>query len=123
MSRDRGRAGEKAAEKHARRRRMTILERNLRRAGGEIDLVALHRETIVFIEVKARSASSRMHPAEAVDRRKRSNVVRAARAFMREKALLDHPRRYDVAAVELDERGRPRSVSWTEGAFDEEEFS
>jgi putative endonuclease len=115
----RGRAGEKAAERELKKRRMVLLERNLRVAGAEIDLVALDGRTFVFVEVKARSASSRTKPEEAVDRAKRRNVVRGARAFLKGKGLLSEPRRYDVAAVELDARGKPVAVRWTEGAFDE----
>jgi putative endonuclease len=101
---------------------MTLLERNLRAAGGEIDLVALCGGTIVFVEVKARSSDAFGTPEEAVDFGKRRTVVRAAREFLRRKGLSDRPRRYDVAAVRLGEKGRPEEVRWTEAAFDEGEF-
>jgi putative endonuclease len=98
---------------------MSLLERNLRAGGGEIDLVALSGETLVFVEVKSRSSTAFGEPAEAVDRAKRRRLVRAARAFLAGKRMLDRPRRYDVASVMLDEKGKPESVSWTEAAFDE----
>ncbi|MHC4472962.1 MAG: YraN family protein [Planctomycetota bacterium] len=116
-----GRAGERAAEKELRRRGMKVLERNLRSGGSELDLVALDGETFVFVEVKSRSSAAHGDPAEAVDLAKRRRVVRAARAFLAGKRLMDRPRRYDVAAVMLDEKGRASSVRWTEGAFDEGE--
>ena len=116
-----GQAGEEAAEKELRRRGMTLLERNVRAAGGEIDLVALDGETLVFVEVKSRSSTAFGDPAEAVDARKRQNIVRAARSLLQGKGLLGRPRRYDVASVLLDERGRALSIRWTEGAFDEVE--
>jgi len=117
----RGAAGERAAERELKRRRMLLLERNVRAGGGEIDLVALDRDTLVFIEVKSRSSAAFGEPAEAVDAAKRTRIVRAARAFMKRKGLLDRPRRYDVAAVMLDEKGRPASIDWISGAFDEED--
>ena len=122
MSLHRGRTGEKAAERELRRRGLTILERNVRAGGGEIDLVALDEETIVFVEVKARSDGARGSPEEAVDRRKRQAVVRAARALLRRRGLLDRPRRYDVVGVHLDAKGRADSVTWSRAAFDEGEF-
>ena len=122
MSLSRGRTGEKAAERELRRRGLTILERNVRAGGGEIDIVALDEETIVFVEVKARSDASRVSPEEAVDRGKRQAVVRAARALLRRRGLLDRPRRYDVVGVHLDEKGRADSVTWSRAAFDEGEF-
>ena len=116
-----GQAGEKAAEKELRRRGMTLLARNVREAGAEIDLVALDGDTFVFVEVKSRRTATFGDPAEAVDVAKRRNVVRAARAFLAKRRLADRSRRYDVAAVLLDERGRATSLRWTEAAFDEGE--
>ena len=118
----RGRTGEKAAERELRRRGLTILERNVRAGGGEIDLVALDGETIVIVEVKARSEASLATPGEAVDHRKRGAVVRAARALLGRRGLLDRPRRYDVVSVRLDGKGRAESVTWSPAAFDEGEF-
>ena len=116
----RGAAGERAAERELKRRRMVLLERNVRAGGGEIDLVALDRDTLVFVEVKSRSSAAFGEPAEAVDAAKRGRIVRAARAFLARKRMLDRPRRYDVAAVLLDENGRPATIDWISGAFDEE---
>ena len=116
-----GQAGEKAAEKELRRRGMTLLARNVREAGAEIDLVALDGDTFVFVAVKSRRTATFGDPAEAVDVAKRRNVVRAARAFLAKRRLADRSRRYDVAAVLLDERGRATSLRWTEAAFDEGE--
>lgn len=116
-----GRAGERAAEKEARRRGLTILERNLVVGGAEIDLVALDGEVFVFIEVKARSDEAHGAPEEFVDREKRRRIVRGARTFLKRKRLLDRARRYDIAAVLLRPSGRPGEVRWTEAAFDEGE--
>ena len=119
---DAGRAGERAAEKEARRRGMTVLERNLVVSGAEIDLVALDGEVLVFVEVKARRSESHGTPEEFVDREKRGRIIRGARAFLKRKRLLDRPRRYDIAAVRLGPKGRPESIRWTEAAFDEGEI-
>ena len=116
-----GREGEKAAEKEARRLGMTVLERNLRAAGGEIDLVALDRDTLVFIEVKSRRSNAYGTPEESVDFEKRRHVILAARSFLKRKRLLDRRRRYDIAAVKLDASGRALEVRWTRAAFDEGE--
>ena len=116
-----GEAGERAAERELRRLGMTLLERNLRAAGGEIDLLAYDRGTIVIVEVKSRSTNAPGTAAEAVTARKRRNLVRAARAHLKGKGLLRQPRRYDVAVVDLDAKGRAVEVRWTKAAFDETE--
>jgi putative endonuclease len=119
--RDAGRVGERAAEREARRRGMTVLERNLVAGGAEIDLVALDGEVLVFIEVKARTADSHGSPEEFVDSEKRRRIIHGARAFLKRKRLLERRRRYDIAAVRLGANGRAESVRWTEAAFDEGE--
>ncbi len=119
MNLRRGRAGERAAERELRRRGLILLERNVRAGRGEIDLVALDGGTIVIVEVKARSPAALETPEEAVDRRKRRSLILAARSFLARKRLLHLPRRYDVAAVLLDDRGRAAGIRWTKAAFDE----
>ena len=114
-----GEAGERAAERELKKLHMTLLERNLRSAGAEIDLVALDGRTVVFVEVKSRSADARVGPLEAVDSAKRRHVIRGARAFLKRKGLTDQPRRYDIAAVTLGDGGQPVSVQWMKAAFDE----
>jgi putative endonuclease len=117
----RGDAGEKAAARELRRQGMVLLERNVRVAGAEIDLVALDRETVVFVEVKARSGESFGAPAEAVDRRKQARISRASRAFLASSGLAGRPVRYDVASVTLDASGRPQRVRWIRAAFASED--
>lgn len=117
-----GRAGEREAERELSRRGMTLLERNVRLKGAEIDLLALDGKTIVIIEVKARSSSAFGTPEEAVDRKKQRSLVRGARTFLAGKGLLDRARRYDIAAVHLDEEGHATVTGWTKAAFDEGEY-
>jgi putative endonuclease len=94
-----GAEGEKAAEKFLRRRRYAILQRNFRCKAGEIDLIALHRRVVVFIEVKTRSQDSFGNPLEAVDKRKQRQVVRAARYFIAQHGLHEREARFDVVGV------------------------
>lgn len=116
-----GPLGERIAEKELRRQGITLLERNLRSAGGEIDLVGFERGVVVFVEVKSRTSDAFGTAEEAVDLAKRRTLVRAARAFLARKGIPDHARRYDVAAVELSRSGEPKMVRWIRNAFDEEE--
>ena len=79
----------------------TIVERNARPAGvrGELDLIALDRDALVFVEVKARSAGSRAGPetpAMAVGPRKRAKLRGLAAAWLRERGY-DVPRHRDAA--------------------------
>src|SRR5262249_31934671 len=73
-----GGGGEQVAARYLRRCGYFILERNYRAAGAEIDLVAIEGETLVFVEVKARSGMLFGAPVEAVDKNKQVRIRRAA---------------------------------------------
>jgi len=100
-----GRAGERAAEEFLRRRGYTILERNFRCRGGEVDLVGLHRGVVVFVEVKTRQRAAAVGPFESVTPRKRQRLVRAARYYLARHCLDDRAARFDVVGV-WEGRGR-----------------
>ena len=92
-----GRYGEDAAAEFLRRRGFEILARNVRTALGEIDLVALDGEVVVFVEVKARRGPGGL---EAVDARKQRRLSRLALAFLARAGWLGRSARFDVIAVE-----------------------
>ena len=84
--------------------------RNLRGAviNAEIDLVAYDREVLCFVEVKTRASDWFAPPQVNVDRRKRRQIARAARAYRRMLGLEDQTYRYDVVAVVLASDSTPR---------------
>jgi putative endonuclease len=94
-----GQRGEAAAVRYLRRRGYKILARGDRFGPGELDLVALDRRTIVFVEVKTRQSHDAGHPAEAVDQDKQRRLTRLAVAFLKRHGLLEYPARFDVIAI------------------------
>ncbi len=103
---DLGAAGEEAAALHLAGQGFAILARNWRPAGAlqglELDIVARHRDTLVFVEVKTRTRLNEdAVPAHAAfTARKRSNMVRAARLYMAAHQLWELPCRFDLVCVE-----------------------
>lgn len=77
----------------------TVRERNWRpsTSKSEIDLIAQKDDTLVFVEVKARSDKD-LDPAEAMTQEKIKNVVRGANSYLRNQDF-DFYYRFDVAAV------------------------
>jgi len=101
-----GRRAEKAAERELRRRGYTIVARNVRTAGGEIDLVALDGRTVCFVEVRSRSSEEVGSPLESVGLKKRRQLTKLARSFLRQHGLERAAARFDVVAVEAAADGR-----------------
>lgn len=111
-----GREGEKIAERYLIKKGYRLIERNYRCAVGELDLVALDRRVIVFVEVKTRSGDGFGAPLEAVVRRKQRKIVQTAQFFLNEKGLQERDARFDVVGISWTER-EPR-VEHIENAFE-----
>ena len=94
-----GRRGEAAAARFLRRRGLRIVARSNRLKPGELDIVALDGDVLVFVEVKTRRSGDFGHPAEAVTPAKQRRLSRLAVTFMKRHGLLDRKARFDVVAV------------------------
>lgn len=79
---DLGAAGEDAASAYLQSIGYRIVTRNLRGPGGEIDIVARDGETIVFVEVKARTSRRFGSALGAVDARKRARLRSVAADYL-----------------------------------------
>ena len=77
----------------------TLLARNVRLAGGEIDLVVADGEMHVFVEVKARAGQEFGGGAAAVTWRKQRRIARVALEFLARHGTTDVPCRFDVVVV------------------------
>jgi len=86
--------------------------RNTRGAvvSAELDLVAYDNETLCFIEVKTRTSDRFAAPETNVNRRKRRQIARAARAYRRLFQLEDQPYRYDVVSIVLADDDNPPNI-------------
>ncbi len=100
-----GRSGEDHAAKHLAKHGYRVLERNYRTKQGEIDLIALDRDTVVFVEVKTRTNDAYGAPELAVDQRKQARMVQAALGYLKRKQLHQMPCRFDVVAISGDGDG------------------
>lgn len=81
-----------------------VLDRNYRRAGGEVDIVFLDGETVVFCEVKMRGRSDYGTAEESVDRQKQTRLIATANKYMLEKGLFGDAR-FDIIALSMKTDG------------------
>ncbi len=94
-----GKAGEDRAAKFLTSQGYRILERNYRTPHGEIDLIALHQGTIVFVEVKTRTNDAFGAPELAVTPQKQRRMVNSALGYIKYRKLHQVPCRFDVVAI------------------------
>jgi len=99
-----GRWAEKQAERFLHKKGFKLLARNFRARRGELDLVALDGQEVVFVEVKA-VRNPDAEPQLKVDARKRRCLAAAARFFIAKNQLIDNPARFDIITIKLDETG------------------
>lgn len=113
-----GKRGEAAAERFLVRRGCKMLARGEREKIGELDLVALDGEVIVFVEVKTRQSAEMGHPAEAVTTDKQRRITRAALSWLKRHGLLEYAARFDVIAVTWPENTRHPTIEHFPNAFE-----
>lgn len=70
----RGKIGEDMATEYLNKKGYKILERNFECRQGEIDIIALDKDEIVFVEVKTRTSKKYGLAAEAVDENKKTSM-------------------------------------------------
>ncbi|MBE6850534.1 MAG: YraN family protein [Ruminococcus sp.] len=100
-----------------------ILARNFRIRGGEIDIVAAKDSDLCFVEVKTRSLDTEESGLEALTRRKRRLLIKAAYAYCERFDISedDWYIRYDAAEVTAHNH-RIIDIDYLENAFDETDF-
>lgn len=92
-----------------------ILFLNWRTGQKEVDIIAQHDDTVVFIEVKTRSGNVIQFPEEAVNKSKQGHLRAAAIAFASEFAD-NRSIRFDIISV-LIEAGHTKEIVHFEEAF------
>jgi len=91
-----GRAGEDAAAAFLEEKGLSIIARNFRSSSGEVDIIAVDGETIVFVEVKAWSKYGIDSLEQAINGKKQRKIIETANYFL---AL---HRKYKYMAIRFD---------------------
>jgi putative endonuclease len=96
---NKGQAGEDTAVDFLTGNGLKILERNFRCPPGEIDIIAKHGQTIVFVEVRTRHTKGFGTPEESITALKRSRLIRAAQWYLKQHKLYNTSARFDVVTI------------------------
>ena len=99
-----GKLGEQMAAKLLTDKGYVILEHNYRRGHLEIDLIALDGDDLVIVEVKSRAYDTILQPEEAVDHRKRLNLIRLANEYVKTHGRKENVR-FDIVSIVSNANG------------------
>ena len=94
-----GRAGEDEALAHLETQGLTLVQRNFRCKGGEIDLVMKEGASLVFVEVRKRADMRHGGAAASVTAGKQRRLISAAQLFL-QRYKMPPACRFDVVAIE-----------------------
>ena len=94
-----GKFGENNAVEYLKQKGYKILERNFSCRRGEIDIIALDKQEIVFIEIKARVNNKYGLPSEAVTKKKLEHIYKTAEYYLYIRNLEKENTRIDVIEV------------------------
>ena len=94
-----GKESESMAARHLKKNGYKILEQNYRTKLGEIDIIAKDRDTLVFVEVKAKRSDRFGHPKEAVTLKKQRKISQVALIYLSATNQRNAKARFDVVAI------------------------
>lgn len=92
---------------------LILRDNNFACKAGEIDIIAKHNNTLVFIEVRLRKHTRFGQAYETVTKSKQRKIIKTALFYLQKKQLFEkHPCRFDIVA--LDRHSEPL---WIQDAF------
>ncbi len=110
-----GPGAESLALRHLVAAGLSLITRNYRCRGGEIDLVMRDGECLVFVEVRYRSSTRFGRAEETITATKQARLATAASHYLQRHAVA-RPARFDVVAIH-PAVGGGHAVEWIHDAF------
>jgi putative endonuclease len=117
--RDTGILGEKLAGDFLSQNGYHILETNYRCPEGEIDIIAKHGDTLVFVEVRTKMSRQFGSPEESITPAKMKRLMAVASHYGQNHNNLPDSWRIDVIAIELNQNGQVSRIELVENAVGE----
>lgn len=96
-----GKIGEHKASIYLKQNGFSIIKKNFRSYGGEIDIIAKKAKTVYFIEVKTRTNIDKGYPYESVNRQKIFHMKKASSFFLLKSPYKDYKLKLGVISIIL----------------------
>ncbi len=111
---DIGQQGENLAAKFLSQQGFEIIDRNFHSRYGEIDLIAVQKNLLLFIEVRSRGQSSYVTGKESITHAKQKKILKTAEYY-----LLQHPHTGDcrIDVISIDHQYSPSKIEWIKNAI------
>jgi putative endonuclease len=113
-----GTRSERAAARFLRCEGFRILGRNFHSRLGEIDLIALDRDCVVFVEVRSTGAADLERPSLSVDFAKQRRLSELAVQYLQRHRLLGRRARFDVVILSWPQDQRSPVIAHHRSAFE-----
>lgn len=85
---------------------------------GEIDLIMLEQDTVVFVEVRYRKSNHFGGALDSIDQHKRGKIIKTAEYFLNEfPHWLEHKCRFDVITAHSSNK-KLFTLDWIQDAFE-----
>lgn len=117
FNKDIGLLGEDISQSYLKDLGYRILEKNFRCKCGEIDLIAINKGYICFIEVKTRYGSNFGSPAESVTYSKQHKIYKTAQVYILKNNIIYSNFRFDVMEIILNINNNDFLVNHIQDAF------
>lgn len=104
-----GKIGEKYALKILRNSNYKILHTNYKTIFGEIDIIALKKDELIFFEVKTRTNDIFGYPYESVSKDKINKIIKCIEIYKNQHQGLPDRIRIDVVSILLYPSGEVKS--------------
>ncbi|MFA5366788.1 MAG: YraN family protein [Dehalococcoidia bacterium] len=114
--RETGTIAENIAADYLQKRGYKIRERNYRTREGEIDIIACKDDTLIFIEVRAKTGRTFGSAEESITERKKKRLVALAEAYLSDTGEQPESCRIDLIAIRIRADGGLTSINVIENA-------
>jgi putative endonuclease len=113
-----GSRSERAAARFLKRLGYSIVARNYSCPSGELDIVAVDGQCVVFVEVRSTEREDTARATASVDAAKQARLTNLALHFLQKHRLLGRPARFDVIIVSWTAGSREPALTHYRQAFE-----
>ena len=110
-----GLQGEEIAIKYLESLNHKIIQRNFRSPHGEIDIITLHENCLVFVEVKLRMNNAFGDVLEQITNKKKEHIIHTAEHYIQNQSISIKDCRFDVVTIVF--AGGSHKIDHIENAF------